>query len=108
MVDRRLSRRVLFRRKARFGSSDLQFSGYTSNISENGVRIESHRVLPSQSKVVVYIYISGNGLEDGRMDEVIKLEGIVAWVSPTLPGIISKMGIKFSKGMDDTKFFKDR
>jgi hypothetical protein len=50
------------------------------------VGIKADRVFHPQSRIMVHIYVG---------DEIIKLEGIVAWVSPALPGVISSMGIKF-------------
>ncbi|MBI2487884.1 MAG: hypothetical protein HYW01_13275 [Deltaproteobacteria bacterium] len=37
------------------------------------------------------------------MEEVIVLEGIVAWVTPTLPGVLPKMGIEISSKADELK-----
>lgn len=56
--------------------------------------IKADRVFHPQSRIMVHIYLG---------DEIIKLEGIVAWVSPALPGVISSMGIKFSSRTDDIK-----
>jgi hypothetical protein len=95
MTDRRLSRRVPFRRRVRYGLHDPQFSGYTSNISESGIAIESFRVLPPRSKVIVYIDVDKIDLKEGRMDHIIKVEGVVEWVYFLIPGIPSKMGVKF-------------
>jgi hypothetical protein len=106
MADKRFSNRIPFRRRVRFGSSDPEFSGYTSNISENGIRIEAHKVFPPRSKVTVYIYMSGDGLENSMMQEIIRLEGLVTWASPTLPRMLSKMGIKFLKNTDITSIVK--
>ncbi|MGE5446426.1 MAG: hypothetical protein ACM3SR_17825 [Ignavibacteriales bacterium] len=37
------------------------------------------------------------------MNEIIRLEGTVAWVSSVLPGILPTMGIKFSSRSNDIK-----
>jgi hypothetical protein len=96
MANRRLSRRIPFRKRVRYGLHGVNSSGYTVNISRNGVGIESHRVFPPRSIIEVHIYMDGKSIEDGRMDEIIVAKGVVAWVSPTLPGIHPKMGIAFT------------
>jgi hypothetical protein len=94
MSDRRLSRRIPFRKRIKYGLSDPTFVGYTFNLSESGIGIKADRVFPTKSRIVVHIYIG---------DEIVKLEGIVAWVSSTLPGILSLMGIKFLSCTNDIK-----
>ena len=103
MTERRVSERVPFRRKIRYGLSEPSFLGYTFNLSENGIGIKASRVFPPHSRIVFHIYMNRVGLEDDYIDEVIELEGIVAWISPTLPKILPMMGIKFSSCTDDIK-----
>jgi hypothetical protein len=103
MINRRLSRRIPFRKKVKHGSSDPSFLCYTLNISENGIGIESRKVFPPGSRIIVHIYMDGTNLEGSIMDEVIILEGVVARVSLSLPGFPSKMGIKFTSRTDDIK-----
>ena len=94
MANRRLSVRIPFRKRVKYGSSEPNFVGYTFNLSEGGVGIKADRVFHPQSRIIIHIYIE---------DEIVKLEGVVVWVSPTLPGIISAMGIKFLSRADDIK-----
>lgn len=103
MTNRRGSRRVPFRKRIRYGLTNLDFLGYTSNISEKGIRIESHKIFPPRSKMAVHIYMGEIGLEEGAMEEIFILEGIVVWASPTLPGVLPTMGIKFLSRADDIK-----
>jgi hypothetical protein len=103
VTERRLSRRIPFRKKVKYGLSEPSFLGYAFNLSEDGVGIKVHKVFPPHSRIVFHIYMDRVGLEDGSVDEAIKLEGIVAWISPTLPRILPTMGIKFSSCTDDIK-----
>jgi Tfp pilus assembly protein PilZ len=93
--NRRLSERIPFRYKIKYGSWSPLWIGNTINLSEGGVGIKGNRAFPPGSKIVTLLYMD---------DEVIELEGVVAWVSP-LPEILSSMalstmGIKFSSGAD--------
>jgi PilZ domain. len=94
MVERRLSTRIPFRQRIKYGSTNLTFTGYTFNLSEGGIGITTNKVLPPKSRITMHIYM-GN--------ETLKIEGIVAWTSPVLPGIQSKMGVKFSSRTDDIR-----
>lgn len=103
MTNRRVTRRVPFRKRVRYGLTNPNFSGYTSNISENGIRIGSHKIFPPQAKIVIHIHMGEIGIEEGAMEEIAILEGVVVWVSPTLPGVLAKMGIKLISRADDIK-----
>lgn len=94
MVERRLSIRIPYRQRVKYGSNSHTFTGYTFNLSEHGVGITANRVFPPKSRVMVNIYVG---------EETLKLEGIVAWTSPVLYGVQSKMGIRFSSRTDDIK-----
>ncbi|MGE5446334.1 MAG: PilZ domain-containing protein [Ignavibacteriales bacterium] len=78
-------------------------AGYTFNLSEDGFCIRAQRVFPPRSKILIQIHLGGTDLEESRMDEIIRVEGTVAWVSPVLPGIFSTMGIKFLRQSDGIK-----
>jgi hypothetical protein len=109
MANRRLSIRVPFRKRVRYGLSNPNSSGYALNISKNGMAIESHRTFPVRSKIMIHIHIGGNTIEDGRMEEVVLVEGIISWVSHTLPGIPTKMGIKFVSKFDEiNRIYQDK
>jgi hypothetical protein len=54
---------------------------------EGGIGFKANRAFPPGSKIVALLYMD---------DEVIDIEGIISWVFPVLPEIISTMGIKFS------------
>ncbi len=92
--DRRGSKRIPFRGKVKYGSSAPTLGGYSFNLSEGGIGINAYRVFPPQSKITIFLFMG---------DETIRLEGIVKWVSPTLPGTRSSMGIKFTSRTDGIK-----
>jgi PilZ domain-containing protein len=107
--NRRLSARIPFRKRVKYGLGDSTSVGYTFNLSENGIGIKANRVFSPRSKILVQIYISGNDLDESSMDEIIREEGTVAWTSPALPGILPTMGIKFSIRSDEIKsIYKQR
>lgn len=103
MANRRISRRVPFRKLVRYGLTNANFSGYTSNVSENGIRIESHKIFSPRSEIVIHIHMGEVGIEEGVMEDIAILEGVVVWVSPALPGVLAKMGIKFISRADDIR-----
>lgn len=109
-ANRRASRRIPFRKKVKYGlsnSPDSMFAGYTFNLSEGGIGIKAHRVFSHRSKISIQIYMSGADLEGNTMNDIIKLEGTVAWVSRVLPGILPTMGVKFLDRSSDIKRIYD-
>jgi PilZ domain-containing protein len=110
VVNRRASRRIPFRKKVRYGlfdSPNSAFAGYTFNLSEGGIGIKAHRVFPARSKISIQLHMNDADLEESSMNDIIKLEGTVAWVSPILPGILPTMGVKFSNRSSDIKQIYD-
>ncbi|MGQ0793243.1 MAG: PilZ domain-containing protein [Deltaproteobacteria bacterium] len=89
LENRRASKRIPFRKRVKFGapSQGIMLPGYAFNLSEGGVGIKSYRALIPGAEVVVNIF-----MEDGTLN----LEGVVAWTSPYLPGMLLTMGIKFT------------
>jgi hypothetical protein len=103
MTDRRLSRRTPFRKRIKYGSTDDPgLVGYSFNISQSGIGIKANRVFRPRSRILIHIYVGGAALELGE-DEIIRLEGIVAWTSHLLPGITPTMGVKILNSSDDIK-----
>lgn len=94
MVERRTSTRIPFRQRVKYGLNNHIFAGYTFNLSEHGIGITANKVFPPKSRISVNIFVG---------EEPLRLEGIVAWTSPVLPGIHSKMGVRFSSRTDDIK-----
>ncbi len=103
MTNRRSSRRLPFRKRIRYGFSNPNFLGYTTNISEKGIRIESNKILAPRSKISIQIFMGEIGLQEGAMEEVVMLEGEVVWVTPTLQGFLPSMGVKLISRADEIK-----
>jgi Tfp pilus assembly protein PilZ len=96
--NRRLSTRIPFRNKIKYGFWSSVWIGRTVNLSEGGIGIKANRAFPRGAKITVLLYMD---------DQVIEIEGIIAWVSP-LPDILSAtalstMGIRFLSGADKIK-----
>ena len=94
MDDRRISRRIPFRGKVKYGPNEPTLGGYSFNLSEGGMGIKAYRVLAPQSKIAIFLYMG---------EETLRLEGVVRWVTPTLQGVRSSMGIKFTSRTNDIK-----
>ena len=99
MVDRRLSKRISFRRKIKYGLSKPTFVGYSFNLSENGIGIRANKVFIKGSNVLVDIYLG---------EEIIRIEGIVARVYSRSPEIGSTIGIKFTSRRDYLRLYYKR
>jgi hypothetical protein len=70
------------------------FSGYACDLSEGGIGITPTKVFPPDTELVFDMYIG---------DEVIRVEGVVARVTPIFSGIASIMGVKFQGRTDHIK-----
>ncbi len=89
--DRRLSKRIPFRRKIKCGLCDPTFTGYTFDLSENGIGIKVKKMFPPKSVIVGDIYIG---------KKVVRVEGTVKWESSRLHDSSYKMGINFTGNKD--------
>jgi PilZ domain-containing protein len=94
MIERRLSQRIPFREPIKYGLHNPTFPGYTFDLSEDGIGITPTKVFPPDTQLVFDMYIG---------DEVIRVEGLVARVTPILSGMASIMGVKFQGRTDHIK-----
>jgi hypothetical protein len=94
IIEHRLSQRISFREPIKYGLDDPTFTGYTFDLSENGIGIKASKVFPPDTKLVFDMYMG---------DDVIRIEGVVARVRPILSEVISIMGVKFSGRADRIK-----
>ena len=94
MIEHRLSRRIPFREPIKYGLDNTTFSGYACDISEGGIGIITSKVFPPDTELVFDMYMG---------DEVIRIEGLVARVTPILSGMTSIMGVKFQGRTDHIK-----
>ncbi|MBI2487170.1 MAG: PilZ domain-containing protein [Deltaproteobacteria bacterium] len=92
MKERRAKERIPRRKKVKHGLSGTNFLGYTLNISENGLAIESQFVFPCNYRIVFDLYS-----EIG----IIKLNGHVVWSIKSTPSFLPRMGIKISTSIKE-------
>jgi PilZ domain-containing protein len=94
-IEHRLSQRIPFKEPIKYGLDDNPtVSAYTCDISRSGIGIKASKVFPPESEIVVDMYIG---------DEVIRVEGIVARVTPILSGMTSIIGLNISGRTDRVK-----
>lgn len=87
MVNNRLSERLSFKQKIKFGESTPRYRGYIFNISEEGIGVKTHKPLIPGSEIVFEIFLR---------NETYRLLGIVKWTSHIPKEAISAMGIKIT------------
>ena len=92
METKRLSKRIPFRQKVKFGFPEPRYVGYTSDLSLNGLRLSSNHAMPPGSKVAMRLYLGERSL---------RLEGDVVWVAPAKGELSSTMGVKLSSRLND-------
>jgi len=93
-LERRLSQRISIKEPIKYGLDTPTFSGYTFDLSEGGIGIITNKVFPPDTELVFDMYM-GN--------RIIRIEGLVARVTPKLSGTASIMGVKISGRADDIK-----
>ena len=94
MIERRLSKRIPFREPIKYGLHNPTFPGYTCDLSEGGIGVTPTKVFPPDTELVIDMYIG---------DEVIRVEGVVARVTPIFSEMASIMGVKFQGRTDHIK-----
>jgi len=98
MGEKRQSRRLPFRKRIRLGKSDAALMGYTSNISERGLQIESRNTYPPGTKIV--ITFQGEKAQEKTQSEI-RVEGVVRWSKLSLGSLSGRMGLEFVENTDD-------
>jgi len=94
MADRRLSKRLLFRKKFKYGVCNPKFNGLTHNISEDGIGIKTNKPLMPVAQIILDIFLG---------EDILRLTGVVRWVSDDLPDTNSRMGIKITSHHEKIK-----
>jgi len=90
----RSSERVPFRRRIKFGSIRPNLTGYTSDLSEGGMRFKSSVGLAPNSRVIAELFLD---------DSSVIVEGTVVWIAPEQKGLSTYMGLKFLSRSDEIK-----
>lgn len=93
-VHKRRSKRLPFRKRVKYGSKSASFRGYTLNLSRFGTVIESSRMFPKGTSLIIEILDKLSNVPNNN--QTVTLIGKVVWYSPGI-GISStgKMGIEF-------------
>ena len=89
--EKRRSKRFPFRKRVKYGKRQTLHMGYTLNLSKNGLVIESSKMFPEKTPLIIEILDTLTGNDD---DHATKFLGRVAW---SKFGITNrgKMGIEF-------------
>ena len=106
-MERRKSRRIPYRKMLKHGINGPENIGYILNIAKDGLSIESRRIYGPGTKLTLYLYV-GKDTADENSESTIKIEGVVAWASHTLPGKPSKMGIRLKSSEHYKHIFEDK
>ena len=87
----RRSKRFPFRKRVKYGKKETRHMGYTLNLSRNGIVIESSKMFPEQTSLVIEIL---DRLKNNNEDQTTKFMGRVVWSKLGLTRT-GKMGIEF-------------
>ncbi len=91
-LKRRTKNRKRKRISVRFGPKDLESTGFTMDISPEGLSIKTNRVLPIRTSLMLEITIDGKSMV---------AQGEVKWAKKAAPSLIqsvhSGMGIRLTK-----------
>lgn len=93
-IKNRRSRRLPFRKRIRYGQRKPEYTGHTLNLSLHGTVIETARVFPRGTTLLIEIMDNTNN--DGVPTDPLILNGVVVWAQRSL-GLThrGKMGIEF-------------
>jgi len=81
--ERRLSNRITFRRRIKYGRPNPEYRGYIVNLSEDGIGIRGEKLYPPNSTINI------------EKDDIDRFVGKVVWSSELISGNTHRMGIKF-------------
>ena len=90
----RSSERVPFRKRIKFGFTRPNLTGYTSDLSEGGMRFKANIGMAPNSRVIAELFLD---------DSSIMVEGTVVWITPDQKGLSTYMGFKFLSRVDEIK-----
>jgi len=81
--ERRLSNRITFRSRIKYGRPNPEYRGYIVDLSEGGIGIRGKKLYPPNSTIVIV------------KDNIDRFAGEVVWSSELISGKTHRMGIKF-------------
>lgn len=94
MGEKRQSRRLSFRKRIRLGKEEPIFMGYASKISKGGLEIESRKVYPAGTRIVISFQDENDSWNNGSE---IRVEGIVRWSTRLVGRLTGNMGIEITE-----------
>ena len=92
--DRRLSKRLLFRKKIKYGVCKPKYNGLTFNISESGIAITTNKLFIPATRIIADMFLD---------EEILKFQGVIIWSDLGLKGYQSQTGIKITSRPDKIK-----
>ncbi len=94
MAERRLSKRLLFRKKIKYGVSNPEYNGLTFNISESGIAIKADKLFIPATRIIADLFLD---------EEILKFQGVIIWSDLSLKGYHSQTGIKITSHPEKIK-----
>jgi len=94
VVDRRLSKRLLFRKKIKYGVCKPKYNGLTFNISESGIAITTNKLFIPATRIIAEMFLD---------EEILKFQGVIIWSDLGIKGHRSQMGVKITSRPEKTK-----
>ncbi len=85
--DRRLSKRLLFRKKIKYGVCKPKYNGLTFNISEGGIGFISSKPLMPGTQIFADLFLG---------EETLRILGVIIWSDLGIKGFRSQMGVKIT------------
>ena len=89
--NKRRSKRLPFRKRVKYGKRETLHMGYTLNLSRNGIVIESSKMFPEKTPLIIEVL---DKLKVNDSDRTTKFLGRVVWASYGITRT-GKMGIEF-------------
>lgn len=89
--NKRRSKRLPFRKRVKYGKRETQHMGHTLNLSRNGIVIESSKMFPEKTPLIIEVL---DKLNVNDSDQTTKFLGRVVWSSFGISRT-GKMGIEF-------------
>ncbi|MDA2921269.1 PilZ domain-containing protein [Desulfobacterota bacterium AH_259_B03_O07] len=93
-MGRRLSKRLIFRKKIKYGVNNPKNNGLTFNISESGIAIAANKLFIPGTKIIAALFLD---------EEILKFQGVIIWSDLGLNGYRSLMGIKITSRPEKIK-----
>ena len=93
-MDRRLSKRLISRKKIKYGVNNQKYNGLTFNISKGGIAIKTNKLFIPATKIIADLFLD---------EEILKFQGVIIWADSRLNGYHSQMGIKITSHPEKIK-----